>query len=33
MTVAEQARFRMISEQANQAKYDELRKYYRMPKN
>lgn len=33
MTTAEQARFRMISEQANQAKYDELRKYYRMPKN
>lgn len=33
MTIAEQARFRMISEQANQAKYDELRKYYRMPKN
>lgn len=32
MTTAEQARFRMISEQANQAKYDELRKYYRMPK-
>lgn len=33
MTTAEQARFRMISEQANQAKQDELRKYYRMPKN
>lgn len=33
MTTAEQARFRMISEQANQAKYDELRKYYKMPKN
>lgn len=33
MTIAEQARFRMISEQANQAKYDELRKYYKMPKN
>lgn len=33
MTTAEQARFRIISEQANQAKYDELRKYYRMPKN
>lgn len=33
MTTAEKARFRMISEQANQAKYDELRKYYRIPKN
>ena len=33
MTVAEQVRFRVISEQANQAKYDELRRYYKMPKN
>lgn len=33
MTVAEQIRFRAISEQANQAKYDELRRYYKMPKN
>ena len=33
MTVAEQVRFRAISEQANQAKYDELRRYYKMPKN
>lgn len=32
MTPAEQARFRIISEQANQAKYNELRKYYKMPK-
>lgn len=32
MTPAEQARFRIMSEQANQAKYNELRKYYKMPK-
>lgn len=33
MTPIESARFRTISEQANQAKYEQLRQYYKMPKN
>lgn len=33
LTPTESARFRILSEKANQAKYEQLRQYYRMPKN
>ena len=33
LTPTESARFRILSEKANQAKYEQLRQYYKMPKN
>lgn len=33
LTPTEAARFRILSEKANQAKYEQLRQYYKMPKN
>lgn len=33
LTPTESARFRILSEKANQAKYEQLRQYYKIPKN